>query len=112
MISSLNVILLFKFSPLINLILKLFSINNVASSVILYFCLFERLYKSLNLNACGVWVKIALFRFKLKSWFFTLYLIESLEFASGGNTQFFGELQEPTQSCGVLSDSHGGLGGF
>ena len=41
-----------------------------------------------------------------------LKLIESLEFASGGNTQFFGELQENTQSCGALSDSHGGLGGF
>jgi len=41
-----------------------------------------------------------------------LKLIESLELASGGNTQFFGELQENTQSCGALSDSHGGLGGF
>ena len=61
----------------------MFSINNVASSVILFFCLFERLYKSLNLNAWGVWVKIELFRFKLKSWFFILYLIESFEFIEG-----------------------------
>ena len=38
--------------------------------------------------------------------------IESLELASGGSTQFFGELQENTQSCGALSDCHGGLGGF
>ena len=51
LISSLNVILLFKFSPFINLTFKLLSINNVASSVILLFCLFVRIYKSLNLNA-------------------------------------------------------------
>ena len=89
MISSLNVILLFKFSPLINLTFKLFSINNVASSVILFFCLFERLYKSLNLNACGVCVKIKLFRFKLKSCFFILYLIESFEFIKGIAALFF-----------------------
>ena len=82
-ISSLNVILLFKFSPWINLIFRFFSINNVASSVILFFCLFERLYKYLNLNACGVCVKIELFRFKLKIWFFILYLIESLGFIEG-----------------------------
>ena len=83
LISSLNVILLFKFSPLINLTFKLFSINNDASSVILFFCLFERIYKSLNLKAWGVWVKIELFRFKLKSWFFILYLMESLEYKEG-----------------------------
>jgi len=38
--------------------------------------------------------------------------IETLEFASGGSAQFFGEMQENTQSCGALSDCHGGLGGF
>ena len=75
--------MLFKFSPFINLTFKLFSINNVASSVILFFCLFERIYKSLNLKAWGVWVKIELFRFKLKSWLFTLYLIESFECIEG-----------------------------
>ena len=41
-----------------------------------------------------------------------LRLIEFIQFASGGNAQFFGELRENTQSCGALSDCHGGLGGF
>ena len=38
--------------------------------------------------------------------------IEFIEFASGGNAQHFGELQEAITSMGALSDCHGGLGGF
>ena len=38
--------------------------------------------------------------------------IEFIEFASGGNAQHFGELQEAMTSMGALSDCHGGLGGF
>ena len=38
--------------------------------------------------------------------------IEFIEFASGGNAQHFGELQDPVTSMGALSDCHGGLGGF
>ena len=40
--------------------------NNVASSVIIFFCFTESSYKSLYLNAWGVWVKKALCRLKLK----------------------------------------------
>ena len=38
--------------------------------------------------------------------------IQFIEFASGGNAQHFGELQDPVSSMGALSDCHGGLGGF
>ena len=61
----------------------MFSIKSVASSVITFFCLIDKLYKSLNLKACGVWVKIELSRFKLNIWFLILYLIASFDLIAG-----------------------------
>ena len=84
-----KVILVFKFSPWMNFNFRLFSINNVASSVIIFFCFIDKLYKSLNLKACGVWVKMELSRFKLNIWFLILYLIESLDLIAGITALFF-----------------------
>ena len=68
---------------MINFTFRLLSMNIDASSVTLFFSLTDKLYKSLNLKACGVWAKKELLRFKLKSWFLTLYFIESLDFIEG-----------------------------
>ena len=62
---------------------------NVASSVTLLFSLIDKLYKFLNLKPCGVCVKKELLRFKLKSSFLTLYLIESFDFITGTTALFF-----------------------
>ena len=71
-----------------NLILMLLFIKSVASSLILFFSFIARLYKSLNLKACGVWVNKELFLFKLNICFFILYFIESLDETTGTTALF------------------------
>ena len=88
-ISSINVILIFAFSPGINLILISLFINNVASSVTLFFWSFAILYSSSNLNAWGVWVNNKLFLLRLKIRFWVLYFIVSFESTIGTTALLF-----------------------
>ena len=83
------VILLFLFSPGMNLTLILLLIKNVASSFTLLFSFIAKLYNSLNLKACGVCVNSELFLLRLNIWFLILYLIESFEKITGSTALFF-----------------------
>ena len=83
------VILLFLFSPDMNFILWLLFIKSVASSLTLLVSFIARLYNSLNLKACGVWVKNKLSLLRLNICFLILYFIESFGKTVGTTALFF-----------------------
>ena len=81
--------MLFEFSPWINFTLRFWFKKIVASSLTFDFSFIAMLNSSLNLKACGVCVNREFFLRKLKTWFLTLYFIESFEVTTGTTALFF-----------------------